>query len=109
MTAAQPFLIAAVIMVLVAIPLALGLVPRNRGYGVRTKKTLSDPEIWRRANTFGGCAVGLAALVYIFVGRYFPMPPPGSGDLSAFALHLGLLLGPLAVALLLTGAYIWRL
>ncbi len=109
MTAQQPFLVPAIIFVFVTIPLVLGLVPPTRGYGVRTKKTLGDPAIWRRANSFGGSALGLASLVYIFVGRYFPMPPRGSADLAAFGLHLGLFLGPLLLAILVTGLYIRRL
>ena len=109
MTAPQPFLVPSIIIVVLTIPLVLGLVPPNRAYGIRTRKTLSTPEIWRRANSFGGAAIGLASLVYIFVGRYFPMPPAGSGDLAAFALHLGLFLGTLALAILVTGAYIRRL
>jgi hypothetical protein len=108
-TAAQPFLVPSIMLTVLAIPLVLGLVPPNRGYGIRTTKTLSDRDIWRRANVFGGGAVGGASLVYIFVGRYFPMPPPGSSDLAAFGLHLGLWLGPLLVAGLLTHAYIKRL
>jgi hypothetical protein len=108
-TPQQPFLVPSIIVVFVVIPLVLGLVPPNRVYGVRTKKTLADPELWRRANVFGGCALGLAALVYIFAGRYIPYPPAGSGDLAAFGLHLGLFVGPLLLAVLLTGLYIRRL
>ena len=109
MTAHQPFLVPSIIAVLVCIPLVLGLVPPNRVYGVRTRKTLADPDVWRRANAFGGCALGLASLVYIFGGRYAPYPPPGSGDLAAYALHLALCFGPLLLALVATGLYIRRL
>lgn len=109
MRSAQPFLVPSIIVVVLAIPLALGLVPPNRVYGVRTRKTLSDRDLWRRANTFGGCCLGLASLVYVLAGRYVPYPPPGSGDLAAFGLHLALFLGPLALALVLTGVYVRRL
>ena len=109
MTPQQPFLVPSIILVFLVVPLALGLVPPNRWYGVRTKKTLSAPGIWRRANVFGGCCLGAASVVYIFAGRYVPYPPPGSGDLAAFGLHLAVFLGPLLLALLLTGWYIRRL
>ena len=109
MTPQQPFLVPSIITVFIVIPLALGLVPPNRVYGVRTKKTLADREVWRRANVFGGCCLGAASVIYIFAGRYVPYPPPGSGDLAAFALHLALFVGPLLLALLLTGWYVRRL
>jgi hypothetical protein len=37
----QPFFVPAVIIFVVSLPLVLGLVPRNRIYGIRTRKTLS--------------------------------------------------------------------
>jgi hypothetical protein len=42
----QPFFIPAVIILLFAIPLILGLTPRNRAYGIRTGNTLSDDRTW---------------------------------------------------------------
>jgi len=108
-TPQQPFLIPSIIMLVVAIPLALGLVPPNRVYGVRTRKTLSDPEIWRRANSFGGCALGLASLISIFAGRYVPYPPAHSADVAALVVHLAVCFGPVLLALALTGLYIRRL
>jgi uncharacterized membrane protein len=50
----QPFFVPAVLIFVLAIPLVLGLIPRNRFYGVRTAKTLSRDDIWYRANRFGG-------------------------------------------------------
>jgi hypothetical protein len=37
----RPFLIPALLIAAAAVPLLLGLVPRNRLYGVRTPRTLS--------------------------------------------------------------------
>jgi len=105
----QPFLVPSIILAFIVVPLALGVVPPNRFYGARTKKTLADRELWRRANVLGGGGFGAASVVYIFAGRYVPSPPPGSGDLAAFALQLALFLGPLLLALLLTGWYVRRL
>jgi uncharacterized membrane protein len=55
-------MVCAVIFVL-CIPLVLKLVPPNRLYGFRTRKTLSSPEIWYPANVFAGYALMLAAAV----------------------------------------------
>jgi uncharacterized membrane protein len=41
----------------------LKLVPPNRLYGFRTRKTLSSPDIWYPANVFSGYALMLAAAV----------------------------------------------
>jgi uncharacterized membrane protein len=52
----------AVVFVL-CIPLVLKLIPPNRLYGFRTRKTLSSPEIWYPANVFSGYALMIAAAV----------------------------------------------
>jgi uncharacterized membrane protein len=61
---AQVFLlmVSAVVFVL-CIPLVLKLVPPNRLYGFRNRKTLSRPDIWYPANGFAGYALMLAAAV----------------------------------------------
>ena len=54
------------ITILVAIPLVLQRVPPNLWYGFRTRTTLSDRDIWYRANYLGGAALlysGIVALV----------------------------------------------
>jgi uncharacterized membrane protein len=53
----RPFLIPALLIAAAAVPLILGLVPRNRLYGVRTPRTLSADRIWYPANRLGGVAV----------------------------------------------------
>ena len=61
----QPFLIPAVLILLLSIPLIIGIVPRNRFYGIRTRKTLSDDAIWYPANRFGGWALIIASCLYL--------------------------------------------
>lgn len=53
----------ALITIAVSIPLALRKVPPNVVYGVRTRKTLSDPRIWYEANYRGGMALILSGIV----------------------------------------------
>ena len=56
----------ALITIGVSVPLVLRKVPPNVIYGVRTRKTLSDPRIWFEANYRGGIAfiiAGIAALL----------------------------------------------
>jgi uncharacterized membrane protein len=56
-------LAACALIFLLGIPLALQLVPPNRLYGFRNRKTLSRPDIWYPANGFAGYALMLAAAV----------------------------------------------
>ena len=60
------------LLILIAIPLALRMVPRNVIYGFRTRATLSDDAIWFEANAHFGrrllvaslCGVLAAYLIY---------------------------------------------
>jgi uncharacterized membrane protein len=56
-------LAACALIFLLGIPLVFKLVPPNRLYGFRTRKTLSRPDIWYPANGFAGYALMLAAAV----------------------------------------------
>jgi uncharacterized membrane protein len=53
----------ALITIAISIPLVLRKVPPNVIYGVRTRKTLSDPRIWYEANYRGGMALIVAGIV----------------------------------------------
>jgi uncharacterized membrane protein len=62
------------LLFLIAIPLALRMVPRNVIYGFRTRTTLSDDAIWFEANAHFGrrlliaslCGALAACLIYCF-------------------------------------------
>lgn len=56
-------LIVCALLFLLSAPLVLRLVPPNRLYGFRNRKTLSRPDIWYPANGFAGYALMLAAAV----------------------------------------------
>ena len=43
-----------IVIIVLSIPLALGLVRRNRYYGFRLPKTLANDEIWDRSNKLAG-------------------------------------------------------
>lgn len=58
------------ILVVLAVPLALGMVPPNGLYGFRTPKTMSSPDIWYPANRFAGwwmIAAGALTVCFNFV------------------------------------------
>ncbi|HWN90016.1 MAG TPA: SdpI family protein, partial [Verrucomicrobiae bacterium] len=63
----QPFFVPAVIILVVSLPLILGLIPRNRVYGIRTRKALSDDRTRYSVNRFGGGMILAASVFYLIV------------------------------------------
>jgi uncharacterized membrane protein len=54
-------------LIAVGIPLVVGVVPPNWIYGLRTAKTMSDPQIWYEANRHAGAnliAAGVWTMVF---------------------------------------------
>jgi hypothetical protein len=57
----------AVVNALIALPLALRKVPRNRLYGVRTRRTMADDRVWYETNAYGGRGLLVASAVSIVI------------------------------------------
>jgi hypothetical protein len=61
------FLIAYAIIALIAVPLAMRLIPPNPIYGVRTDRTLGNPSLWYNVNAVAGqlvlIACGVSAII----------------------------------------------
>ena len=98
----QPFFVPAAIIFAVSLPLILGLVPRNRIYGIRTRKTLSDDRAWSSVNRFGGGMILAASVFYLIVAMIFPY---SGAALLAWSLHLAAFVGPLLVSALVIARY----
>ena len=69
------FLISDAILVLVAIPLAMRLIPPNPIYGVRTERTLDNAALWFSVNAVAGqlliAACGISAiLIMMYQGTW---------------------------------------
>lgn len=47
----------------ISIPLIMGKVPPNAYYGFRTAKTMSNPDIWYKANAYSGWALLVSGVV----------------------------------------------
>ncbi|MDD5169223.1 MAG: SdpI family protein [Syntrophales bacterium] len=105
----QPFFIPALLIFLLSIPLIGGFIPPNRGYGIRTAKTLSDPQLWYRANKFGGWALLLASGFYLAVAALTLDLPSANKDFAIWLFHLGSFCLPLLVSFLLIRRYIKKL
>ena len=50
-------LFASLLIAVLAVPLVAGLVPQNKWYGLRTKHTAADAEVWLVANKASGIAL----------------------------------------------------
>jgi hypothetical protein len=66
------------ITILIALPLVLKKVPPNLWYGFRTRRTLSDPDIWYRANYLGGLGLLYAGVASLAVNLALSMLFPSS-------------------------------
>ena len=106
---AQPFAIPALLLFAVSVPLVMGVIPRNRLYGFRTKKTLSDDEIWYRVNRLAGIAIMIASGVYAVVAVARPYDRAAADNFSIWLVHLAAFAGSLVVALGVAGWYARRL
>jgi uncharacterized membrane protein len=66
---------AAVVTALIALPLALRKIPRNRLYGVRTRRTLADDRVWYETNACGGRGLIVASGVTIMAVLVLGLTP----------------------------------
>jgi uncharacterized membrane protein len=105
----QPFLIPAILILIASIPLVIGIVPRNRVYGIRTCKTLSDDSIWYPANRVGGWALIISCLFYLLLSALMPDNKNQQYDFSIWTIHfIGFLL-PLTAGIVITLLYVRKL
>lgn len=103
MSTAITLLVPCAIIAALGIPMMLGLVPPNRIYGFRTRRTLANRELWYRANRFAGYALFIASLAS---GATFLLSPQYASGRSWEGLVV--LLAPLAIAVLMSLAYARR-
>jgi hypothetical protein len=101
----QPFFVPATIILILALPLILGLIPPNHLYGIRTAEALANKEHWYQVNRYGGCALLLSSLLYLGVAAYFPSTAAGETDFGRWLLHLAAFAGPLFVSVALIRQY----
>ncbi len=57
--------------ILISLPLVLKMVPLNRWYGFRTRKTMSNEDIWYEANYKGGMGLTVASVIALVARAAF--------------------------------------
>jgi uncharacterized membrane protein len=95
-----PWVISAVFVVL-GIPLAMRMVPPNGWYGIRTAKTLSNPEIWYRVNALGGkgaIVAGILSFLILLALNSFWTADAATKKMVGLIVPLGLFAGVILVA-----------
>jgi len=105
----QPFAIPSAIIGVAAIPMLLELVPRNRIYGVRTQKTLSEDRIWIAANRVAGWLFLASSVIYLVFSAIWPMEGTKDPRFGLWAFHLCVFAMPLFVSVVVTICYTRRL
>jgi hypothetical protein len=89
-----------IINILISLPLVLRLVPLNRWYGFRTRKTLSNADVWYAANYKGGVGLIVASVIAL-VARAIIMQNFERG--IGAILSMFFLMGCMVVALVVWG------
>jgi uncharacterized membrane protein len=105
----QPFAVPALLLFIVALPLIFGVIPRNRLYGFRTRKTLSDDVIWYSVNRFTGIAIVIASAIYLAATMIWPYSRAAADNFSVWLRHLAAFAVPLIVGLIAAASYSKRL
>ena len=105
----QPFSIPAVALLLAAFPLALGLIPRNRFFGIRTATTMADDSAWYRVNRFGAGGFFLSGAIYLAVAWMFPTAGFHDSNFKLWLLHFAALTIPLVATVWFSVKYAGRL
>jgi uncharacterized membrane protein len=98
-----------ILLVAVAAPLALGLIPPNRMYGFRTPKTLSSPGLWYPANRFAGWSMIAAGELTICVNLVLCWRHPDWDPATPMLWTAGASVVPLVLSLVVSFLYLRRL
>jgi uncharacterized membrane protein len=99
----------AVLLFVVALPLVLGVIPRNRLYGMRTPRTLSDDRVWYRVNRVAGLALVVSSGVYGAVAAIRPYDRLAANNFAIWSIHLAAFVVPVVMSLRLATQYAKRL
>lgn len=97
-----------VLMAVVAIPLILKKVPRNRIYGYRTRTTLRDDHTWYEVNAYFGRGLLTASLITI-ISMIFLYYTPNLAPVVFLKITIATLVAPQLIMMLFTMKFIRKL
>lgn len=94
-----------VLLAVLSLPLILGKVPMNRGYGIRIRKAYVSDSNWLAINRFGGVVMMiLGLLLVVFSYMTAPIAPSPRSILAPLYLVAPLLVG-IVVGTIAVGIY----
>ncbi len=87
------------VLLVVSVPLAFGLVPRNRLYGLRMPFTMASDAAWYRANRIFAIATIAACALWLLLQFLIPLAFPSQPAAPRWADGLGWTAFGVAIAL----------
>jgi uncharacterized membrane protein len=101
-----------IITILISIPLLYNAIGPNRLYGFRTRKTLSSPDLWYKANRYAArelVAAGMVIITLAIVTLLIHLRITMFTTIQAFALFITVTAIPLVIAVLRGLLYLKKL
>ena len=90
------------LIILLCVPMILEMVPPNNWYGFRTRRTLSDPNVWYPANRIAGQYFAVAGVLIVIttllVFLFHKNLPPKTSSLILLSVSLISLLGAIVLS-----------
>jgi hypothetical protein len=84
----EPFVVPAILFLVFSLPLSFNVVPRNRFWGIRTKKTMETDKNWYEVNQTGGIGLSISGAFYLLVAYAYPSKIDGDEQFSRWLVHL---------------------
>jgi len=92
------------LVILICVPMILEMVPPNNWYGFRTRRTVSDPEVWYPANRIAGQYLAVAGTVIVLttllVFLFQKSLPPNTASIILLSVSLISILGASVMSLI---------
>ena len=92
------------LVILICVPMILEMVPPNNWYGFRTRRTVSDPNVWYPANRIAGQYLAVAGTVIVLttllVFLFQKSLPPNTGSIILLSVSLISILGASVMSLI---------
>lgn len=109
MKAIVTFVSVAAAIIAAALPLLFKKIPPNGIYGVRTCKTVSDPELWFKANCFGAKCFIVSGLLTLAACWFLYLKLDALTFQAVNRIGFQSLIVPLIIAMALIQGYIKKL
>lgn len=92
------------LVILICVPMILEMVPPNNWYGLRTRRTVSDPDVWYPANRIAGQYLAVAGTVIVLttllVFLFQKSLPPNAASITLLSVSLISVLGASVMSLI---------